>query len=142
MKKWKTAWFLAWMLVWAAEDIRKRQICFRPALFALLSGIVWQLAGGALFTWDVLGGILGGGFFWIFSCLSGERMGKGDALAILCMGLYMGMRVGLAALMLAFFLSSGAALYLLLVKKKTSRYAMPFLPFLAAAAWLAACFPS
>lgn len=129
---------MTWMAVWAVMDLRKREISVLSLWLALLGGAGWQLAAEKLFQWDTAGGILLGGAFWIFCCLSGEQMGKGDALVILCMGLHMGVRATLVILFFSFLLSSIWACYLLLIKRKTKRYAMPFVPFLAAASWIAA----
>lgn len=71
-----------------------------------------------------------GGLFCLFARLSAGRFGEGDALVILCLGLYLGLWESLAVVTGALFLSSAAALYLLLVRKKPSRTAIPFLPFL------------
>lgn len=132
--RWMDIWLLLWLLSFAAADIRRREIRGGPAAAVLAAGILWQLLRGRLFTWSIAGAALTGGVFWVFSCLSGERMGKGDALAILCVCLYLGFGDGLAVLMLAFLLSSGGALYFLIVRKKPARYSIPFIPFLAAAA--------
>ena len=132
----KEIWFLTWVAVWAAVDLRKREIGALSLWLVLLGGAIWQLATEQLFRWDTAGGILIGGIFWMFSCLSGERMGKGDALVILCIGLYLGLRAVLAVLLISFLFSSVWACYLLLIKRNTRRYAMPFVPFLAAASWI------
>lgn len=134
MQNGKIIWLLIWLAVWGIADIRRREIHAGGIWLVGAVGVLWQLITGQLFTWDIGGGILIGAFFWVLSGLSEGRMGKGDALAILCMGLYVGWRISLAFLMLAFLLSAGAASYLLLVRKKSGQYAMPFLPFLAVAA--------
>ena len=132
--EWMDIWLLFWLFSWAAADIQRREIRGGPAATVLAAGVLWQLLKGRLLTWSIAGAALIGGVFWAFSCLSGERMGRGDALVILCVCLYLGFGDGLAVLMLAFLLSSGSALYLLLVRKKPARYSIPFIPFLAAAA--------
>ena len=84
------------------------------------------------FTWETAGGLAAGSLFWLFSRLSDGQLGEGDALVIVCLGLYLGLWKSLTVVLAALFLSSGVALYLFLFRRKPSRTAMPFLPFLAA----------
>lgn len=127
---WSQMWLLSWMLVWAGSDIRHRAVRLEPVVLVLICGLVWQAVNGRLFVWDTAGGILMGAAAWAFSCLTEGRLGKGDALVILCLGLYMGLAVSLAVLMLSLVLSSAAALYLLAIRKKPAGTAIPFIPFL------------
>lgn len=136
LREGKEIWFLIWMAVWAVADLRERKIGIFSVCLVLLSGIGWQLAAGELLRWDTALGLLIGGIVWIFCCLSGEQMGKGDALVIVCIGLYLDLRAVLTVLCLSFLLASGWACYLLLAKRKSKGYAMPFVPFLAAASWI------
>ena len=123
-------WLFGWLLLWAAADIWKRSVSLGPILLTILLGVVWRLCRGALLTWGTAGGLAMGGLFCLFARLSAGRFGEGDALVILCLGLYLGLWESLAVVTGALFLSSAAALYLLLVRKQPSRTAIPFLPFL------------
>lgn len=128
----QTVWLFAWLTVWAAVDIRRRSVSLHQILFVMILGVFWQLWKEAFFTWTTAGGLAVGGLFWLFARLSAGRLGEGDALVMVCLGLYLGLWKSLAVVLAALFLASGAALYLLLIRKKPSRTAMPFLPFLAA----------
>lgn len=127
----QAVWLLGWLAIWALEDIRKRSVSLKQILLVLILGVFWQLWREEFLTWVTVGGLVSGGLFWIFARLS-AGLGEGDALIIVCLGLYMGMWESLAVVLAALFLSSAAALYLLLAKKKPSRTAIPFLPYLAA----------
>ncbi|MCI8401812.1 MAG: hypothetical protein HFI38_06935 [Lachnospiraceae bacterium] len=127
---WQTGFVFLCLLLWSVEDMRSQRILLGPVLAVIAGGIAGRIGSGSLLMWDTLAGAAAGILFWGFSCLTGERMGKGDALVILCLGLYLGFRVTLAVLLFALLLSSCAALYLLLVKKKAAQTAIPFIPFL------------
>lgn len=125
------AWLSLWLTVWTISDIKRRAVRLWQTLLVLGVGILWQWTAGQLITWNVAGGMLIGGLAWGFSCLSAERLGKGDALVLLCMGVYLGFAALLAVLMQALLLASAVAVYLLLIRKKTAQSAIPFVPFLA-----------
>lgn len=125
------AWLSLWLTVWTISDIKRRTVRLWQTLLVLGVGILWQWTAGQLITWNVAGGMLIGGLAWGFSCLSAERLGKGDALVLLCMGVYLGFAALLAVLMQALLLASAVAVYLLLIRKKTAQSAIPFVPFLA-----------
>lgn len=129
---WQTGWLLGWLAVWSAADIRKREISCAQLFFVLGIGVIWQGVLGQLIGWDTAGGLIVGGLAWGFGCLSSGRFGKGDGLVILCLGLYLGAGITLSVLLLSLLLSSVAAGYLLIFKKKPRQFAIPFVPFLMA----------
>lgn len=96
------AWLSLWLTVWTISDIKRRAVRLWQTLLVLGVGILWQWTAGQLITWNVAGGMLIGGLAWGFSCLSAERLGKGDAV-LLCMGVYLGFAALLAVLMQALF---------------------------------------
>lgn len=128
----QTVWLLLWLGVWTISDFRRRSICLWQVLLVLAGGFLWQLPGGRLWTWDTAGGLMLGGLSWVFGRITAGQFGTGDALVILCLGLYVGFSGCLAVLFLALLLASLAALVLLLLKKSTLQSEIPFIPFLAA----------
>lgn len=128
--EWKTVWLLLWLVLWTVWDIRCLAIYSWQAILVLVLGLLWQLTDGQLFTGSVLGGLALGAGFWIFSLLSGDRFGQGDALVILNMGLYCGFAVTMSAAWIGLLLASLWSVYLLLVKRCGSRQGIPLIPFL------------
>ena len=126
----KMIWLLAWLLLWAAWDLRYRVICLWQGLLVLATGVVWQWWQGQLFTGTTGGGILLGMAAWGFSLLSKEQLGKGDAMVILCLGLYLGFSWSLSVLLWGLLAASAVSLWLICFKKRSSRETIPFIPFL------------
>lgn len=121
-----------WLGIWTVSDIRRRGIARWQVLLVILIGVFWQLLAKKLFSWNVAGGLFLGGLALGFCKASGERFGRGDAMVILCLGLYSGFTISLTIVMLALLSASAVSLYLLLIKRKSRQTAIPFIPFLAA----------
>ena len=131
---WKI-WLFVWLIWWAVKDLRRREIAAGPVYLVLTVGIgltlihSWQRQDISVCTEAAVGSILGLGL-WVCSYLSKEKIGRGDALVILCLGIYLGLPVSFAVLMMALTLASIASCYLLVIRKKPARYTIPFLPYL------------
>ena len=112
---WKRKWFKRSELLIAVLGI------LAAGIFADIT--VWnRLAGG------LLGCILVG-----FSVLSGEQLGKGDAVLLLFCGLAVGIYYMTALLTLTFCMIAISGVILLWCKKIRKTTRLPFLPFLFAA---------
>ncbi len=125
----KTVWLLGWLAVWTYEDIKNRLLNGWQILAVIICGVLWQLYGHCLFTWSTAGGILTGAAAWGVSLLTHGALGRGDALVFACLGLYMGVESCISILLIALVYSAVASLYLLVLKKKSRRYELPFIPF-------------
>jgi len=126
----KIIWLLVWLLIWSVWDLRYRVVPFWQVVFVFGAGLLWQLCQGQLWTTDVLGGLLVGGITGTISWLTQEQLGWGDAMVILCMGVYLGAADCVEALLWGLMAASLFSLYLLVFKKKSSRQSIPFIPFL------------
>lgn len=111
------------------DDIRTREIRIIEALIFGLLGVIIQAATGVEWT-RVVTGLMVGGVIYLFSCMTNEEIGKGDAILIMIIGLYLGFFRALAALWFSSILVGIDGLYLILVKKKKLSYEVPFAPFL------------
>lgn len=128
----KEVWLALWLAVWTMWDLRYQKICGWQGILVLAVGVMWQGIAGRLFTSTVLGGVALGLAAWGFSLITKDRFGRGDAMVILCLGLYLGFGICLSVLMWALLVASFLSLYLLLVQKKSKDHAIPFIPCLAA----------
>lgn len=86
----------------------------------------------------VTGGMLGIIFLWI-SKITGEAIGYGDSLAILVLGIYLGIWGVLEVLATSFFLLGVLGLICIVLGKKKKQLAFPFYPFLTVGYLLGVC---
>jgi len=125
-------WLVVWLVLWTWWDLRYRVICRWQGILVLAAGLLWQGIGGHLFTASVLGGLILGVVAMGFSWVTEDRFGRGDAMVILCLGLYLGFGNSLSVLMWGLLVASIVSLYLLWVRKKSKKYTIPFIPCLMA----------
>lgn len=125
--------FFTFLIPGTIFDIRSRRI---PVVLFAASGLM----GAAVFAvsmlkghadvMDELYGLMLGAVFIGLSRISGEKIGMGDALAVLLCGIYMGGYDAAFAVLTAMLLISAASLMLLMTKKGSKDTALPFMPFL------------
>jgi leader peptidase (prepilin peptidase)/N-methyltransferase len=96
---------------------------FSPQVFSQLLG------GGILFT-----------FFLFLYLAKPEGVGFGDVKLAGALGLFLGWKLGLLSLFLAFTSGGVVGAFLLLLKKKTLKDPLPFGPFLSGGAVVALLF--
>ncbi len=83
-----------------------------------------------------LGAVLAGGVFLLVAILSRGGMGGGDIKLIAALGLFFGIKQILLTLVLSILIGAIISAFLLLTKKKSSKDAIPFGPFIAMAAYI------
>lgn len=97
------------------------------------AGLALRLAGGASAVIDGAAGAAAGFcFIWAVVLLSRGRMGTGDAVLMLGVGAFTGLKFAAAALYAGFLLGCAAVLPLLAAGKVTRKTAVPLGPFLCA----------
>lgn len=126
----------------AAVDLEHQIIPNRLVLAGLLWSAAWRgLAavfpgsGGPGWADGVLGAAVLLALMGVIAAASRGGMGGGDVKFSAVMGMALGWRLGLLALMLAFVAGGGAGLALMALGRKGRRDHMAFGPFLAAATW-------
>ncbi|MTI54226.1 prepilin peptidase [Geosporobacter ferrireducens] len=88
-----------------------------------------------------LGGLLvGGGLFLLIAIASNGGMGGGDIKLMGMLGLWLGIKGILITTFLSFIIGAVISLILLATGQKTRKEAIPFGPFIAAAALITICF--
>lgn len=78
----------------------------------------------------ILGGIVLGSLFLAFGWLTQEKIGYGDGIALIILGILGGSKTLLTVLFFAFFLSGIYGIWLLVRTKAKGTQEIPFLPFL------------
>lgn len=125
------------LVIAAATDFSHREIPDQVSL-----GASAVLAAIALLTphrWEaLLGGAILFGFLLLIAVASRGGMGGGDIKLSLAIGLALGWRLGIVALIAAFF--AGGLLAVGLLLKGARGKTVPFGPFLALGAWVAMFF--
>lgn len=111
-------------------DIRFRKV---PAEILVLGGIgviVYQFLFQTHDIYLIIGGALVGILFLFISKVTKEAVGYGDSLAILILGLYMGLWKLLELLTVTFSLFIPAGIICLLTGRLRKKASFPFYPFL------------
>lgn len=113
-------------------------------------GFVLGLIGGVFFFsnpwWQSVGGaLIGGGLLWIvgwayFHATKRVGLGGGDIKLMAVVGAFLGIELTVLTIFFSSFLGAFVGLYILVVKKKSTKHALPFGPFIAAGALLALFF--
>ncbi|MCM1039998.1 MAG: prepilin peptidase [Ruminococcus sp.] len=122
------------LCVCAVFDICKKEI---PTILIGLgimaaSGVgVWRMLNGTLTFGETGACLLPGIFFLLISFFTKEKMGSGDGLMLLAVGLFTGFYHCLFILCISLVFSSVTALVLLLIHKVGKESRIPFAPFLA-----------
>lgn len=134
----RAALLLTLLLAVTAIDLRHHLIPNRLVLAGLVLLLPASLAGRLVAWQDALaGGLACGGLLLATAVLSRGGMGGGDVKLGALLGLVLGWRLGLLALVAAFAVGGLVAVGLLLTGRKGRRDAIAFGPFLAAGAAVA-----
>lgn len=109
----------------------------------VLPGTAIGLVFGALAGWHGLVGAAGGAaigasLFALIILFSRGGMGWGDATLGLMLGAFLGWRLSVVFLMLAFIIGASAGIVLMIFFKKKGKDSMPFGPAMAVGAYIAA----
>lgn len=123
----------------AVADRNKGKIPLWPIAAVLCIGIL-NLHMQHYRDWrNVLGGMGVGAVLLLLSKAINGRIGAGDGLVIMAVGIFAGLRSTLFCICAAFFLASFGALFLLCVKRAGKDHKMPFIPYIFAAYILTVC---
>ena len=112
----------------AVYDILHREILLSSVLAMGVAGVLYRCCYLSDDITGMLTSLIPGLFLMAMSLISGNRIGKGDALLSLCLGEWLGLADCILVIFLASAGSSAAAAVLWMKKKKNSE--IPFVPFL------------
>lgn len=114
----------------SVEDIRKKEITGWPLVLIGLIGICLTAASGECQGWQPLLRLLPGAVCLGLGWLTGEGIGYGDGLMLLCLGCFLSLPRLLSVCFAAMTLAGAAAIFLLLVLRRGKKTRIPFVPFL------------
>lgn len=130
---WSRAVVMGMLALCSAEDIRKKRICLNPLLAFGILGIFFHMLWRMQPIEDLLLGMSVGVALLILSVLTGGKIGTGDAVLLIVTGIYLGLKQNLELFFYGLFLCSMWALGLLILRKKSRKDSVAFVPFLLAA---------
>lgn len=117
----------------AAEDIRKKEVNVIYILLLGIVGVLLHLISPNCSISSILLGLLPGAAMMAVSLLSRGSVGMGDGILLVVTGVYLGGGKTLCLLLTALLLAALWALAVLVLKKKTRKERIAFVPFLLAA---------
>lgn len=115
-------------------DIRKKEIPLLILLAGFLAALgvdIWHIWRGLVSVTEVAASILPGVFFLLLSFCTGEKIGYGDGLLLIIIGLFLGFGSSFLVVCISLICSSVFALILLVFCKAGRNSRLPFVPFLA-----------
>lgn len=122
----------AWLGILSYWDFKYKQIPLWYSLIGALVGAVFLLferTDGMGFILSLLPGVIALVMAWI----TREAIGYGDGVVMLVLGLYLTFSQIVFLVMAAILFAGTVALLLLVIRKKSGKYRMAFVPFLAVA---------
>ena len=125
------------LIVVSLIDYYHQIIPNKLVLICLGLGIIYKIviiSGGTgklgMIKNTLLGFLIGGGVYLLIYVLSGGNMGGGDIKLMAALGLWLGWKYTLLAILLTFILGAIISVFLLATKIKTRKDAIPFGPFI------------
>jgi leader peptidase (prepilin peptidase)/N-methyltransferase len=116
-------------------DMKNQIIPDEMIIAGLLAGIIFSSVDIQNLLRDYIpGALIGSGILLLIVILSKGGMGGGDVKLMAVIGIFLGWRKALLALFISFILGGIFAFVLLITRKKGMKDAVPFGPFLGAAA--------
>ena len=123
---------LVFLGICAVYDGLEREIPLAVVWLGIIAAVVLHiqgLAGDGTFMSAVLS-VIPGVMFWLLGFISGEKVGYGDGWLLVMIGLFMGLWKCFLILMIGLVSGSLVVLTLLVFKKVSRDYRLPFAPFL------------
>ena len=130
---WNQAVVMGMLTICSAEDIKKKKISLNSVLAFGILGILFHMLWRIQPIESVLLGMSVGVALLFFSVLTGGKIGSGDAVLLIVTGIYLGLEQNLELFFCGLLLCSVWALALLVIRKKSRKDSIPFVPFLLAA---------
>lgn len=130
---WNQAVVMGMLTLCTAQDIQKKEIRLNLVLFCGIIGVFFHMIWRLESIENVILGMSVGVTLLVVSLLTRGMIGMGDALLLIVTGIYLGLEQNLKLLFGGLFLCGMWALVVLLLRKKSRKDSIPFVPFLLAA---------
>lgn len=120
----------------AIYDIRKKEIPLLPMILGIIFALIawiWRILTGKAELTELFSAVLPGIFLLVIGLCSKEKIGFGDGILLVMIGLMIGFPLCLGVLCIGLIGSCLYALFLLVFRKAKRGDSFPFAPFLAVA---------
>lgn len=114
----------------AFDDYRTKHIKLMELIIFAVIGIWFDIVYTKYTLESILGGVGVGVAMYIFSIISKEKIGKGDALLVMVTGLYLGFMNTIVLVWLSSVLAALVGLVLIRKYDNKADKEMPFVPFI------------
>ena len=129
-----------------ALDLMAKKVSLTLTGLFFVTGFMGQLAGlfvgalgnvrsgqsSAMAVTELLLGLLPGIFLLAVSLVTGDKLGKGDAMVFLVCGIYLGLYQTILLLMFSLFVTGVCGCFCILLRKASYQSALPWMPFVFA----------
>ncbi len=112
------------------DDIRTKEVRLIEIIAFGFIGVLINLIEPMYSLSSIIGGILLGAIIYVYSIVSNEKIGKGDALIIIVASLYLGYMNTLILLWISSVIALIAGIIIIKRRSVTGSYEIPFAPFL------------
>lgn len=124
------------LLIVAINDYRHKLISNKIILFTLLFGIIFSFKDNSTLKSALLGMVVGGGIMFLLAMVP-NSIGGGDIKLMFVLGIFLGVKKIILALLIAFICASIVSLLLVAFKIKGLKEYIPLGPFLALGSFIA-----
>ncbi len=126
----KTIVITIFLILSTLIDLRKKEVNISLCISVALVGLIYEIFISKTDILSIILGILPGIFLMLTSIVTNEEVGKGDAVILSTIGIFLGLKKTILVLIYALFSTIIIGGILLLIRKKNKKYKIPFVPFI------------
>lgn len=126
----KTIVITIFLILSTLIDLRKKEVNISLCISVALVGLIYEIFISKTDILSIILGILPGIFLMLTSIVTNEEIGKGDAVILSTIGIFLGLKKTILVLIYALFTTIIIGGILLLIRKKNKKYKIPFVPFI------------
>lgn len=126
----KTIVITIFLILSTLIDLRKKEVNISLCISVALVGLIYEIFISKTDILSIILGILPGIFLMLTSIVTNEEIGKGDAVILSTIGIFLGLKKTILVLIYALFSTIIIGGILLLIRKKNKKYKIPFVPFI------------
>ena len=126
----KTMVIMIFLILSTLLDLRKKEVNISLCIIFALVGLIYEIFISKTDILSIILGIIPGIFLMLTSIVTNEEIGKGDAVILGIIGIFLGLKKSILVLIYALFMTVIIGGILLLIRKKNKKYKIPFVPFI------------
>ncbi len=124
---------IVFLIPCAITDLKSKTIPIWWTVVFGISAMIYQIFWKKQKLEAILFSMIIGVTLLVAAKISNQRIGYGDGIIFLILGLWIGFWDGISLLFFSLILSSIISVYLIIVRRKGRDYRIPFIPFVTAA---------